>query len=541
MGIAPTAQRPTIALSWQRAAMSGLDPGAPVDNLTVEEVDRRSRLMVAAQPVLDEATEELEGTGFSLILADRSARLVDIRCGIGALRPHLEKVGALPGSRFVEETTGTNSIATTFELRQGVAVRGEEHFIEAFKKFSCYGHPVVHPVTHRVEGVLDITCLSEHDNPLLAPFIVRAARHIADRLLEGSRERDQRMLAAFQDAQLRDRSRPVVALGDDVLLANGPAIELLDMADHAVLRGLAADAPVGRVSSRKLVLATGREVLASIQRTGGNDGALVAFDPVQAPAARITERVPAAAPALIHGEPGSGRTTALYGLIGPEPVALLDAGELPEIGERAWLSRMDTMLTSSPLVGIEAVHLLPAPVARRLAMSLRRAKARVVLTSDPVGEVRGELAGLLAHCAQRLELTPLRQRRNEIPALAKAMLRRLQAPRELRFTPSALEALASHPWPGNLRELHSVVRQVVRSRQVGDVSVRDLPSGYQGLARSRFFTPLEQAEHDAIVKALRVCGGNKKDAAKRLGISRTTLYKSIRSLAIVDQVSVSRT
>lgn len=533
MGVTRTPERPVIALSWRRAAMSGLDPGTPVDNLAIEDVDRRSRLMVAAEPVLDELADELDGTGFSLILADRSARLVDIRCGTTALRTRMETLGARQGSRFVEETTGTNSIATTFEIRRGVAVRGEEHFVEAFKKLSCYGHPVVHPVTHRVEGVLDITCLSEHENPLLAPFVVRAARQIADRLLEGARERDRRMLEVFQNAQLRDRSRPVVALGEDLLLANAAATELLDMEDHAVLRGLVVDAPAHRVVSRRLVLATGRHVLASVQRLPGSGNALVTFDTVEPHETPAVSPVPATAPVLIHGEPGSGRTTALRQLGGKEPV-VLDAGELAEMGEQAWLSRVNTMLTGVPVVGVEAVHLLPEPIARRFAMSLRHAKARVVLTSAPVGELRGELAGLVAHCVERVELTPLRHRRNEIPALVRSMLTRLGAPRELRFTPSAFEALASHSWPGNLRELHAVVQQVLHTRRVGDVSVRDLPAAYQGRARSRMLTPLEQAEHDAIMEALRACSGNKKDTAKRLGISRTTLYNAIRTLGIVN-------
>ena len=245
--------RPVIALSWHRAVMSGLDPAAPVDNPNVEEVDRRSRLMVAAGPILDEVAQALAGTGFAVMLADRSARLVDIRYGDPALRPVAEHVGAVEGCRFVEETTGTNSIATCFELRSGVAVHGEEHFIESLKKFSCYGHPVLNPVTRRLEGVLDITCLAENDNPLLAPFLVRATQQIEARLLAGARQAEQRMLAEFQHAQRRDRSRPVVALGEDVLLANAAATELLDAADHAMLRGMAVDAPV----SRRLTLSSG--------------------------------------------------------------------------------------------------------------------------------------------------------------------------------------------------------------------------------------------------------------------------------------------
>jgi transcriptional regulator of acetoin/glycerol metabolism len=208
--------RPLIAQSWQRVAMSGLFPGASVDDAAIEEIDRRSRLMVAATPVLDEMAGELEGTGFAVILADRNARIVDLRYGERHLQPKLEKVGTVEGRRFLEETTGTNSIATAFELRRGLAVRGDEHYIEALKKFSCYGQPVANPVTRRIEGVLDITCLSEDDSPLLAPFVIRSANQIGERLLEESRQSEQRIFNSFQDAALRARSRPRLAIWVDI-------------------------------------------------------------------------------------------------------------------------------------------------------------------------------------------------------------------------------------------------------------------------------------------------------------------------------------
>jgi len=516
-----------IALSWKRAALCGLDPGAPVDNFSVEEVDRRSRLAVAAAPVLDEMARELDGTGFSVILADRSAKLVDLRFGDRSLQPRMEKVGAVQGRVFSEETTGTNSIATTYEIRTGVAVHGEEHFIESLKKFSCYGHPIIHPATRRLEGVLDITCLAEHENSLLAPFLLRAARQIESRLLAGAREAEQRILAGFQTAVTRDRSRPVVALGEDLFLANASAVELLDSADHAVLRGLAVEAP-GR--PRRLELSTGKEVLVSFERIA--DGALFLFDPaVEQPVRTSGRRVNA--PTLVHGEPGSGRTRAAREIAGDAKV--FDACEYSD----DLLSRLDTALAAEEVVVVEAVHLLPEPAARRIAAGIPKARARVVLTSAPVEELRGEHAGLVAHCPERLELVPLRHRRDEIPALVRSMLTELGAARELRFAPGALEALSGQSWPGNLRELFSVVRQVVETRRVGDVGVRDLPQAYQGRARARMLTPMEQAERDAIVEALRSTGGNKKDAAKRLGISRTTLYNAIRAFGIVTPVSRS--
>ena len=92
--------RPLIATSWRRVAMTGLYPSASVDDAEIEDVDRRSRLMVAATPVLDEMAAELDGTRFAVILADRNALLTDFRFGQERLRPKLHEVGTVEGRRF---------------------------------------------------------------------------------------------------------------------------------------------------------------------------------------------------------------------------------------------------------------------------------------------------------------------------------------------------------------------------------------------------------------------------------------------------------
>lgn len=529
------AQRDVISRSWRRAQMSGLTPSAPVADPRIVEIDRRSRLVTAASPVLDSLEQEIRGTGFSLILADESAFLVDIRVGTREMWPALDTIGAAPGSRFLEETTGTNAIATVFELQHGLSVHSDEHFIEPFKQFSCYGHPILHPVTRRIVGVLDITCLAKDGNPLLAPFVRRAVQGIEDQLLARSAAADQRLLAEFHTLAQARRGQSVVALGNDLFMANETAIDLLDTRDHAVLRDLVVDTPSGRTTERELELTTGTRVNASVQTLPGGDRALITLEPVERRVEQLRPARPRSGSVLIHGESGTGRTRALLDLVRDEQVTVLDASTLPESGEKAWLARVDEAVARGEAVSIEAIDLLPQALARRLVPVLRNSPAPVYLTSAPLTSLEGDVAALARQCSDRVELLALRNRRAEIPVLVQTILTTLGARRELRFTPGALEALASQPWPGNFAELSTVVQGVMERRQVGDVTVHDLPPTYQARARSRTLSMIEQAEHDAVLAALRACNWEKKAAAARLGISRTTLYRAIRTLGIIDQ------
>ncbi len=159
MSIEECSARSIITTSWRRVAMTGLRPSASVGDGAIEAVDPGSRFILAAGPVLDEMAAELAGSPYAVLLADRKGTLIDFRYGQKPIQTLLEASGAVVGRIFCEEVTGTNSIATALEIRKGLAVRGEEHYIESLKRFSCYGEPIIHPATQRIEGVLDITCL----------------------------------------------------------------------------------------------------------------------------------------------------------------------------------------------------------------------------------------------------------------------------------------------------------------------------------------------------------------------------------------------
>jgi DNA-binding NtrC family response regulator len=133
--------------------------------------------------------------------------------------------------------------------------------------------------------------------------------------------------------------------------------------------------------------------------------------------------------------------------------------------------------------------------------------------------------------ALEIRIPPLRERAEDLPVLARSMLRRhaLRYRKQLDgFEPAAEAALRAHAWPGNVRELdHAVERGVLlaRGRRVGPADL--------GLVAERGGAPalesltLEQAERVLIERALERHRGNLMRAARELGLSRAGLYRRL--------------
>lgn len=546
--LAGRALPPDIEMSWRRSMMNGLERSADLSALSVAEIDRQSRLAVAAKPVLDQLADEFHGTTYCLALADSRARIIERRFGEMQVGVMMDRLGMIPGAEFHEERSGTNSIATVVELRRPLVVTGDEHYIDALKDFACYGHPILNPVTRTLEGVLDLSCLVGHANPLVRPLLVRSVRSIEQRLLEDASQADQRMLEVYRAATQR-RARPVVVLGDTVVLANPAAAEMLDAADQAAFRELANSAPFDDRQIHRLRLSSGISVRVEVQRIDTTGRVLFEFDRFDGEEAgsrrgsghrmpETTDNLLSRArvqrlPVLVAGETGTGRTTLIRQLAAPAVPIIVDGSEVAMIGERVWIDRLKRLAAESvDLVAIENLHLLPASCVHALTSVLGVDRTWFALTVSPGAAPAGEHAALMAQCAVRIDLPPLRARLTELATLARDISQVLHPGNTVRFLPQTIEVLARHPWPGNLREFESVLRNVLRHRSAGDIAPADLPREYQHGIRARRLTTVQQLEHDAIIAALNASGGNKVQAAARLGMSRATLYRRIKTLGL---------
>jgi signal transduction histidine kinase len=198
--------REDILTSWQRCVVAGLRPDR-FEVLYRPDFDDDGPLRWAAAPILDQAADELEGTGVGLLLTDGQGQVVDRRAGIGIL-PRLDHIELAPGFLYGESLVGTNAIGTAIAQQAPSVVTGTEHFADALTSMACAATPITDGAGEMI-GVVDLTCAAEDFNPLLLPFAKRAAREISQRLCEGV---NPRHLPARGWLSLTDTERAVAHL-----------------------------------------------------------------------------------------------------------------------------------------------------------------------------------------------------------------------------------------------------------------------------------------------------------------------------------------
>jgi DNA-binding CsgD family transcriptional regulator len=278
--------RAEIAASWRRSVGHGLVP----HRLTVPyqaEVDG-GRLERAARPVADQLSEDLAGTGVSLVLSDEQALIIDRRVPDRDMRPVFDRIPLAPGCRFGEESIGTNALGMALRQESPALVAGEEHFTDTLASLMCSAAPVIDPATGRMLGAVGLTTGAQADSSLMVPFVRRAGREVEQRLVEGISVADRVLFEHFLRARRRAKG-PLVSVNERIMHANTAAAGLTSAADRAplwdwamrVMSAAAAADPVIRLTS-------GIDVTARARPVHDGDllaGVLVRLDPGPARAA----------------------------------------------------------------------------------------------------------------------------------------------------------------------------------------------------------------------------------------------------------------
>jgi two-component system response regulator HydG len=251
-------------------------------------------------------------------------------------------------------------------------------------------------------------------------------------------------------------------------------------------------------------------------------------------------------PVLISGEPGSGHEIAaelLHTARNPaeSPLVRIDCRLSSETSLRTGLLGENgaggTWVQKARGGTLYLSHLqtLPTAIQAELVSVLRNNAhiCRLVCATEEDLEKLAESGGFHEELFYRIaalpiDLPPLRERPEDIPALLKSIALKVSNPhfdvRQLEFTPDALATLKAYGWPGNLDEFNQVISQVITTTESRVITSAQLPLRVHELKDWPTLADyLSGQEKQYVARVLHASGGDKVKAAKALGVDPTQL------------------
>ena len=512
-----------LRASWERSRAHGLAPDQPLPHAPVargelgDRLEANARLLTFSRPVIENLYRQIGSPSSTVLLAD-SQGLILSAVGDPDFMDRAARVALSPGARWTEDTMGTNAIGTALHAGTEVTVRGQEHFLARNRFLTCVAMPILAPAGG-VLGILDVSSDARADISHADALLRTTAELIEHQLIE-SLDDGFLTLRFHRHAELLGSPLEALTVFDEggrLVASNRPARALLGLNDEqpsalcaecfaTSWAGLVGWAALRQNTPFPLLTARGHTYAARAglrpprprgARRHANEGSapyashLAAMDLGEPRMTALIETLrrasPDAAPLLLEGETGSGKTHLVRALhhdqSPPEaPLATLDcpllaAGGAPEAEALDALHR-----AGAGILVLREVGALAVPLQGRL---LREAAAcggaRIVATTTrPLAELvaAGHFAdeAFAAQGGRRLALPPLRER-TDFDALVRLFVREACPERTVFVCPDALTRLRAHRWPGNLRELRNQLRLILAlmGDDAGQLCPEDIP------------------------------------------------------------------
>ncbi|PTX61850.1 GAF domain-containing protein [Melghirimyces profundicolus] len=476
-----------IRESWIRSKEYAIDPHRDRGNVLLtkgELFERREHLSwmwEEAEKYVKQLQQLLHQHRMIVLLTDEEGHLL-AGDGHPATKAAAEKIRFVPGARWSERDVGTNAIGTALETRQPVYVEGYQHYTVATHPWCCAAAPV-RTKTGNVLCVLNVSGPLEQAHPYLLTIVSTMAMSLEERI---------------------QRIEPGTVAGFQGVIGNSRAFQqTIEMAEQAAL----VDHPVCLTGES----GTGKELLARYI----HDRSTRAREPF------VALNCGALSPQLLESElfgyaPGAFTGAQPKGNPGKLRLAHRGTVFLDEVGEmnermQVALLRFLQEKTIRPLGSSREIHI----DARVITATHRSLPERI-----REGKFREDLFYRLY--VLPIELPPLRERLEDLPALVDHLSKELDLPRPL--STAAFRVLQRYGWPGNIRELKNVLLSsslFSKHETIQEEEVRRILS--KGELRKTVET--ERSRTQAVKRALKESSGNISKAARLLGVSRSTLYR----------------
>ncbi|ABV95866.1 acetoin catabolism regulatory protein (plasmid) [Dinoroseobacter shibae DFL 12 = DSM 16493] len=552
-----------VTESWRRCVESyGLNPTATDAPHIVTDAELRAhreqaeRLIAVARSGLQGLFKQVAGHNYVLLLADAQGVCVDF-FGDPRFEDELRSAGLYLGSNWQEELAGTCGVGSCIVTGEAVTIHQDDHFGLAHTPLSCTAAPIYDSLG-QLSAVLDIS--------LLRSPTPKSSQNLAMSLVKASARRVEManlMATARQDWVLRFSTSPEFLEVDPEAAVSLDGAGRITGLTHAAQAALGATDPGALLGTRidalmemsiddlpdlmrgrpteerVLRLRDGRGVFghaiapqaprtprpAAVPEMPAPLAGFAGPDPVLTPLLRrLGQLAGTEVPLLLLGETGTGkerlaRAVHLSGPAGRGFTVLRCAGlgrdPLPEPPAGTLFLRgvedLDTAGQGAVLALLEA-----RPDLRAIA-SARTDISAAVKAGAFRSDLFFRLAGHVAH------LPPLRLR-HDLEWLLTRLMRRHVA-RDLSLSPAARAELSARNWPGNIRELQSTLDVAAALAEGRVIDLPDLPG--PSLPEAAAAPP--EADLQSLLDA---CGWNMSQAARRLGVNRSTVLRRVRKAGL---------
>ncbi|MEX0565242.1 sigma-54-dependent Fis family transcriptional regulator [Raoultella terrigena] len=570
---------PLLSDSWFRSQLYGLQP-------TTDDFPRlrsgeladllasHSGLQQLTQPVVGALSRKVADLQSVVILSDASGLVLQTFGNMHAMQK-AQSFALAPGNLWSESGRGTNAIGTALAIDDSCEIDGRQHFLTSNQDLYCAAIPIQSP-DGQIAGVLDISGPAHFPHPHTLGWVKEAAKQIEYLWVKQSLHPQQWLMSLHSQPQKLDSVEELLLVFSDNVLTAGNRLAMRELGlgseqlGHITFQQLfplltqtavsvplpltvrrqsyyyrlraptrsavavsaspAVDLPfAGPREGEKMVrllnagialciegeTGCGKEYVSRTlhQHSRWRSGKFVAINCAAIPESLIESE-------LFGYQPGAFTGASKNGYIGK--IREADGGVLflDEIGDMPMLlqTRLLRVLQEKEVTPLGASQSTPVNFAV-ICATHRNLAQRV---AD--GEFREDLFYRLREFA--LAIPPLRGW-PALPAFIQRLWQALGAgQRRVQLSPDLLDNLARQPWPGNVRQLQSLMKVLLALADDGArLEVDDLPAEYRAAPAPAAPRGLQQHDSQLIADTLTTYNGNVSKAAQALGVARSTLYR----------------
>ncbi|WP_269053342.1 sigma-54-dependent Fis family transcriptional regulator [Sporosarcina sp. G11-34] len=563
--------------SWKRCEMYGLKPSDFIDSIVLDHkqilgvLKKNQELTHFAIPVLEKLYPVFKEMGHIVSVVDRHGTIIYTLGNENLAREVQMQVGA----NWLENTRGTNAMGVALHEKSPIRVHGNQHFIESAQFLTCAASPIF-LASGEVIGAINISGKIEKYHPYTFSLTQLIADDIGNRISLQHSEKEHRLtLQELEFSINKYVTVPFLSLDNEnrIIRANNRAKTILGQEnigqklndnDQFIIETITSSC---RKFSRSI----------AIHQKKNDEKRLHTFSDVKGACPRVV-RVKKLAekaaitdiPILLSGETGTGKElfaqsihssslrshspfiavncgaiseslieSELFGYIGGSFTGANQEGRkgkfeaaqngtlfLDEIGDMSLRAQV-TLLRA-----LQEKEITPVGSTTSKGIDVRIIAAT---NKDLLEEVKeNRFRADLYYRIKGIQITlPSLRKRSDLIQLAIGLLEE-KGYSNLTLSEEAKQKVLLHTWPGNIRELMSVLVEasflsegkVIRSEDI------QIETDYTSIESNDGIEPLKSAEKLVIEKYIRIAEGNISVAAERLQISRNTLYRKIKEYNI---------